>query len=96
MYEEIKSKRLIDVTVGELVEAFVSRLENKPSSLMGLDNHTVPFWSINKTIEMLDCSKTFLYDLIREGKLKPKYLGRKPYFMISNILEVMTEKESEK
>lgn len=52
----------------------------------------LPFISLSKAQSALDCSRSFLYKLIDEGKLKPKYLGKKPYLMIANILEIMTEK----
>jgi hypothetical protein len=52
----------------------------------------LPFISLAKAQEALDCSRSFLYKLIDEGKLKPRYLGKKPYLMIANILEIMTEK----
>jgi hypothetical protein len=41
--------------------------------------------SLSKTTEALDCSRHFLYTLIRAGKLTPKYLGKKPYFSIVEI-----------
>ena len=52
----------------------------------------LPFISLSKAQAALDCSRSFLYKLIDEGKLRPKYLGKKPYIMITNILEIMTEK----
>ena len=52
----------------------------------------LPFISLSKAQSALDCSRSFLYKLIDEGKLKPKYLGKKRYLMIANILEIMTEK----
>jgi len=51
----------------------------------------VPFLSFRKTQEALDCSRTFLYNLIDEEKLKPKYIGRKPYFMISDIVSILKD-----
>jgi YHS domain-containing protein len=47
--------------------------------------------SVRNTLEYLDCSKSHLYYLIRSGKIKPKYLGKKPYFSVSQIQEAMSE-----
>lgn len=55
----------------------------------------VPFVSLAQAVVLLDCSRSFIYGLINEGKLKPKYIGAKPYIMMDNILEIMTEKPRE-
>jgi predicted DNA-binding transcriptional regulator AlpA len=57
-----------------------------------IKNGNVPFLSFEKTREALDCSRSFMYNLINDGTLKPKYLGKKPYFMIEDIVAAMTEK----
>jgi hypothetical protein len=62
---------------------------------MGSNSPQVPFLSFAKAQEALDCSRSFLYGLIDKGKIKPKYLGKKPYFLIDDILSAMTEKEEE-
>ncbi|MDF2457466.1 MAG: hypothetical protein K0R51_3459 [Cytophagaceae bacterium] len=53
----------------------------------------LPFLSFNKTMEALDCSRSFMYQLIDEGRLKPRYLKRKPYFIIEEIIAAMDTKE---
>jgi predicted DNA-binding transcriptional regulator AlpA len=58
-------------------------------------NLQTPFLSFEKTKEALDCSRSFMYKLIDQGKLKPKYLGKKPYFIISEIMELMEERPRE-
>jgi hypothetical protein len=60
-----------------------------------ITNQSLPFISLSKAQEALDCSRSFLYNLIDEGKLKPKYIGRKPYLMIDNIISIMQEKPKE-
>jgi len=55
----------------------------------------IPFISILHAQSVMDCSRSFIYKLIDEGKLRPKYIGKKPYLMIENILEIMTEKPLE-
>ncbi|WP_422358593.1 hypothetical protein [Reichenbachiella sp.] len=55
-----------------------------------------PFKSLKQTLELLDCSKFYLYKLIRKGILHPYYLEKneldkptgKPYFKQSEIAQV--------
>jgi hypothetical protein len=54
----------------------------------------VPFLSFDKTQEALDCSRSFLYSLIEDKIITPKYIKRKPYFLIEDIMKAMTEKQS--
>ncbi len=53
---------------------------------------TRPFLSFKQTQELLDCSRSFIYGLINSDKLKPKYIGRKPYFMMHDLVS-LTDKE---
>ena len=59
---------------------------------MKKETHQAPFLSLRKTKEALDCSRSFVYGLINKGALKPKYIGKKPYFTVENILNIMEEK----
>ncbi|HEY8400499.1 MAG TPA: hypothetical protein VIK89_04515 [Cytophagaceae bacterium] len=55
----------------------------------------VPFLSLSKTAEALDCSTRQIYNLIDKGILKPYYLkgSIKPYFFIQDIVDSMEEKK---
>ncbi|MBO9699933.1 MAG: helix-turn-helix domain-containing protein [Sporocytophaga sp.] len=53
----------------------------------------IPFLSFRETQKALDCSRSFMYLLIDKGELKPKYLGKKPYFLINDILSAMKDAE---
>lgn len=52
-----------------------------------------PYASLRQTLVLLDCSKFYLYKLIRQGTLTPSYLERnkagkpcgKPYFLKKSI-----------
>jgi hypothetical protein len=48
-----------------------------------------PFIGLRDTLKKLDCSKSFLYSLIREGYVKPRYLKGKPYFLVDELMEAM-------
>jgi hypothetical protein len=54
----------------------------------------LPFLSFSDTMEALDCSKSFLYTLIDQGKVKPKYLNSKPYFFIQDIVKAFEEQKT--
>jgi len=56
-------------------------------------NQVLPFISLAQTMKALDCSRSFLYSLIYNGTLKPKYIGKKPYFMVEDIIELIEEKK---
>jgi len=58
-----------------------------------IDAH-LPFLSFSDTMEALDCSKSFLTNLVNSGKVKPKYLNSKPYFFIQDIVKAFDEKKS--
>ena len=58
------------------------------------DTNTVPFLSLNQTIKALDCSRHFIYTLINEGKIKPKHINRKPYFMIEDIINLLDRQDA--
>ena len=60
-----------------------------------MEINQLPFLSFDKTRIALDCSRSFIYKLIDQGKLKPRYIGRKPYFMVENILQIMEERPKE-
>lgn len=57
-----------------------------------------PFMSMRKTMELLDCSKFYLYKLIKEKVIRPYYFqsdshGKpqgKPYFNTDEIASVLT------
>jgi len=55
-----------------------------------IDAH-LPFLSFSDTLEALDCSKSFLTNLVSSGKLKPKYLNSKPYFFIQDIVKAFED-----
>lgn len=55
---------------------------------------TVPFLSFDQTQKALDCSRSFLYSLVEDKIITPRYIKRKPYFLIEDIMKAMTEKES--
>jgi hypothetical protein len=40
-------------------------------------NEDEPFWPVKRTCEFLDCSPPFLYDRIREGKVRAYKVGGK-------------------
>jgi hypothetical protein len=52
-----------------------------------------PFRSLNQTLEILNCSRSYLYKLIHQNIIHPHYLERdkngkptgKPYFRIDEI-----------
>ncbi len=52
-----------------------------------------PFRSLSQTLEILNCSKTYLYKLCRQNIINPHYLERdttgkptgKPYFKLDEI-----------
>lgn len=47
--------------------------------------------SQKQAITFFDCSRTHLHRLEKAGKIKPKYLGRKPYYNIDEVEKAMTE-----
>ena len=57
-------------------------------------DEVLPFLSLHQTLTALDCSRSFLYSLIDKGALKPRHIGRKPYFLASEILDLLDEKKS--
>ncbi len=54
--------------------------------------NVLPFLSLSQTMKALDCSRSFLYSLIYDGTLKPKHIGKKPYFMVKDIVGLLEEK----
>jgi len=54
-------------------------------------DEVLPFLSLYQTLTALDCSRSFLYSLIDKGALKPRYVGKKPYFMAKDILNLLEE-----
>lgn len=52
-----------------------------------------PYRSLNQTLEILNCSKTYLYKLCRQNIIHPHYLEKdttgkptgKPYFKLDEI-----------
>ena len=54
-------------------------------------NNVLPFLSLAKTMKALDCSRSFLYSLIYNGTLKPKHIGKKPYFLVEDIVGLLEE-----
>ncbi len=55
-------------------------------------NNVLPFLSLSQTMKSLDCSRSFLYSLIYNGTLTPKHIGKKPYFMVEDIVALLEEK----
>jgi hypothetical protein len=64
---------------------------------VGLDNNLQGFHfkSLRETLRVLDCSKFYLYRLIKEGKISPYYFEKdesgnpkgKPYFNLEEIAD---------
>jgi predicted DNA-binding transcriptional regulator AlpA len=52
----------------------------------------IPFLSFEETVKALDCSRSFVYSLIEQGILTPKYIKTKPYFIIEDIMKAMKER----
>ncbi len=54
-------------------------------------DEALPFLSLYQTITALDCSRSFLYSLIDKGLLTPRHVGKKPYFMAKDIMNLLEE-----
>ncbi|HYG38505.1 MAG TPA: hypothetical protein VD908_07805 [Cytophagales bacterium] len=54
----------------------------------------VPFLSFEQTVKALDCSRSFVYDLISEKIIVPRYIKKKPYFLIEDLLKAMSERQT--
>lgn len=65
-----------------------------PEDLSAVDRLTIlfPYLSFSKTQEALDCSRNHIYNLIERGILTPKFLGKKPYFSVSEMIAALSEK----
>ncbi|WP_156140381.1 hypothetical protein [Sporocytophaga myxococcoides] len=46
---------------------------------------------MSETQKALSCSRTFIEKQIKLGRLKPKYLGKKCYFLIDEVVLAMTD-----
>lgn len=55
---------------------------------------SMPFLSLKQTVKALDCSRKWLHDLTKSGKLKARYIGRKPYFLVKDICDLLTNEDS--
>lgn len=64
-------------------------MDDIPRMLEG--TNVLPFLSLAQTMKALDCSRSFLYTLIYNGTLKPRHIGKKPYFMVKDIVALLEE-----
>ncbi|GAL84250.1 hypothetical protein MYP_1478 [Sporocytophaga myxococcoides] len=51
----------------------------------------IPFITFKKLQKDLDCSESFIYTQIKFGRLKPRYLGRRCYFMVHEVIHAMRD-----
>lgn len=56
----------------------------------------LPIMSLKQAQKELDCSKTFIYNCIRDRNLTVQHIGRKPYLLKSEILGLLENKKEAK
>lgn len=49
--------------------------------------------SFNQLKNELDCSRYFIYSLIKAGRLKKRYIGDKVYFLVSEVMDLLSEEK---
>jgi hypothetical protein len=50
-----------------------------------IKDNAIGYLTMKNTCQTLQCSPTFIYGLVKEKVLTPKYLGTRPYFSVDEI-----------
>jgi predicted DNA-binding transcriptional regulator AlpA len=54
----------------------------------------IPFVSLAQVTKQLGCSKRLIYNQIKSGRLKPKYLGKRIFFRVEDITNAFSDKSN--
>lgn len=47
--------------------------------------------SYNQLLRELDCSRYFIHSLVKQGRLRKRYIGDKVYFLIDDVMSLLSE-----
>jgi len=61
------------------------------NTVEAIEKNELGVLSFKRTKELLDCSQNFIYKLISEGKINPRYIYKKPYFSIRELRDLLNE-----